>query len=407
MIETNEQTVAQSADAPAVLPEFRLLCRCAQSRMDDRAAEEIRHLVQDGIDWESLTEAAHWHNIAPLVGENLRKVCPEVVPAEILESLRGDYETNAQRTENLTAELTAIIAELRAAGLPAIPFKGPALALDAYDAVALRQFTNLDLLVRRRDAEQAGAALTTRGYRAVKWSAFMDEDAQLHLESKLGFQHPASGLGVELHCQIVPRRYCYRVNFEHLLARAQSVAINGHELPALCPEDTLVVLCLHAIKNGFWPSLKQVCDVAEMIKAHDQIHWRAVIDESARGQCARAVFLGLLLAHDLLGAPLPPGVHAEILRDPVVKPLADTVRTRLTQRQRGFVNLMDATRVHLSLRKGLLSKARYVFCIITTPSERDFQFLRWDVSLAQSYPIRLLKFAGKFVGQVRKAIFRR
>ena len=50
-------------------------------------------------------------------------------------------------------------------GITAIPYKGPALALQVYGDLKLRSFVDLDVLVRRSDAARAGTLLAARGYR--------------------------------------------------------------------------------------------------------------------------------------------------------------------------------------------------------------------------------------------------
>ena len=64
--------------------------------------------------------------------------------------MRRQDKANAHRALWLTLELLNIHRHLQARGLEVLPYKGPVLAEALYGNVALRQFSDLDLLVRSR-----------------------------------------------------------------------------------------------------------------------------------------------------------------------------------------------------------------------------------------------------------------
>jgi hypothetical protein len=76
------------------------------------------------------------------------------MPAEWLARLRMQYMMNAARNMKMTAELLRILDALKEAGIKAMPLKGPVLAQQLYGDVALRQFSDLDILVAREDANK-------------------------------------------------------------------------------------------------------------------------------------------------------------------------------------------------------------------------------------------------------------
>jgi hypothetical protein len=385
---------------------FRLMCLCARRSMDNATADELRSVAGEGGDWFSVLEAGYWHSLIPLLHRHLGAVLGDNLPSSIAEVLRKEHDENARRAERLADELSRVLRELRAAGIIVLPFKGPSLALSAYGDLGARSFINLDLLISREDMMKASERLSTLGYRQVPGSHLMPVDAYLHLESKLSFQNAESGIALELYHQITPRRYFSRVQTTRFFARSRTLPMGARSWPILSPEDCVVALCLHAIKGGFWPSLRHVCDVAEVIKSAKLMNWSIVMKEAAALHCERAVHLGVLLAHKLLGAELPAEVLEEIRRDAMVVSLVGKVQARLAAQQRGFPSLVEATRYHLALKKGVRRKALYLLCIFTTPSERDFQFHGLKVSLRQAYPIRIVKLAAKCVRQLANCVFK-
>ncbi len=64
----------------------------------------------------------------------------------------------------LTHELQKLLALFADNDVRAVPYKGPALALQLYGNVALRQFSDLDILVHPRDVLRARDLLLAEGY---------------------------------------------------------------------------------------------------------------------------------------------------------------------------------------------------------------------------------------------------
>ena len=62
-------------------------------------------------------------------------------------------------------QLSTLLRNFKAAGIPAIPYKGPALAATAYGNVGLRVFGDLDILIQKEDVPRAADMMTALGYR--------------------------------------------------------------------------------------------------------------------------------------------------------------------------------------------------------------------------------------------------
>jgi len=95
---------------------------------------------------------------------SLSRNAPELVSKANLERLRGDFRSNVQRNLLLTAELLRLLDLFAVHGIAAAPFKGPVLAASAYEDLSLRQFSDLDVLVNRRDILKAEGLLASQGY---------------------------------------------------------------------------------------------------------------------------------------------------------------------------------------------------------------------------------------------------
>jgi len=110
---------------------------------------------------------------APRIHGELLKLGIEVSQATVakymvrrqgLAKLRTQWQLIILYNRHLTAELVRLMGLLKAAGVPAVTFKGPVLAAMAYGSIELRQFSDLDILVRQTDLPRVAEILTAERY---------------------------------------------------------------------------------------------------------------------------------------------------------------------------------------------------------------------------------------------------
>lgn len=145
-------------------PEIELLLCCARTQMEAETATRMKALFQQTLDWEYLLRMAIRHGVMPLLFWQINANLPEIAPAEFMTRLREHFYLNAARNHFLTEELVRVLRLFEEQNIPAIPYKGPALALSIYGDTALRQFSDLDLLIQRKDVVRASDVLRTHGY---------------------------------------------------------------------------------------------------------------------------------------------------------------------------------------------------------------------------------------------------
>ena len=92
--------------------ESDLLFATARIRMTTEIADRIRAAVQQEVDWIYLIRLALQHETAPLLYWNLQRVCPQSIPAEILQALAARYKAQETETRTRTEELLLILSAL-------------------------------------------------------------------------------------------------------------------------------------------------------------------------------------------------------------------------------------------------------------------------------------------------------
>lgn len=374
-------------------PETALLLACARTRMDPEHAGQIRALLGQDINWAGLMQMAQRHKITPLLCRSLASTLPDAVPQAVMEELRKRSRANALRSLRLTRQLIRVLRGLESDGVLAVPYRGPMLAEAVYGDLGLRQFTDLDVLVRRRDVSKAREVLVSLGYRTTEPHKVLEA---VYIQS---MHHYALSGGprkalLELHWRITERYFGFRLD-PQLWERLESAHLAGSKVPSLSAEDSLLTSCVHSSKHG-WERLAWTCDVAEMIRARADMDWERAVWLARRQEAERMVLLGLFLARDLLGAELPPEVSQRVQADSVLRSLGLEVRERLFQEAQGRHDASGRLRLfgfHLRLRESLWGKVRHCLRIALIPSQEDWALLSLPASLSFLYyvihPFRL------------------
>jgi hypothetical protein len=139
----------------------------------------------------------------------------------------------------------------------------------------------------------------------------------------------------------------------------------------------LLILCVHASKDA-WERLRYVCDVAELVHTHRDMDWRRVVERAGRLGSQRMLFVGLLLARDLLEMPLPEEVSRKAHADPAVQALVRRIGERLFQRidhsPSRFAEVPFRP-IHMKMRERLRDKVRFLIRLATTHTVGDWMAL--------------------------------
>ncbi|HVF48441.1 MAG TPA: nucleotidyltransferase family protein [Pyrinomonadaceae bacterium] len=363
-------------------------------KMSPAQAARVRELLRGELDWDELLRVSVRHGVMPLVCKHLTGAFAALVPEKALRDFRHHFEMNAARNLYQTGELCRILRLFESQGIEAIPYKGPALAVCAYGNVALRQFVDLDILVRPRDVTRASALLAADGYEPHFKLSAAEEKAFMRLSYVQLFTRDAGQRAVELHWAIAPRFFSFPLQTERLWQRAETVKLAGKEVRAPAPDDLLLLLCVHGSKD-LWERLEWVCGIAELTRSGREIEWARLFEHAQELGSLRMILLGLSLAHTLLDAPLPPEVLRRIEDDKNIEPLNRLVRARLFAENHRAAGVKETAVFHLKTREHLRDRVRYCARLALTTTPVDWASVRLPRSLAFVYyvlrPFRLMK----------------
>jgi hypothetical protein len=353
--------------------------------------EVLRERMRASLDWRRVLAIANWHGVVPLVETAITDLGRCGVPDEEVSAIQSAFLRLAADSLVYARELARIMACLADWNVPAIAFKGPALAISFYGNIALRKCTDLDVLTALPDIANALEALRSLGYELHPRNGF-GSPAGLRTEKDYLLECAAS-FKVELHWAAAERSFCFRMPFHEIWRRREHVVLFDRRVPAPHPEDLLLLLSVHGTRHC-WRALKWICDLAFVIKQRPDIEWPRVCARAAEARCLRMLLIGLTLSRDLTRVPLPEVVDRHLEQDRAAAIISADLRERLLA-NRGIPFDLERTLYYVRSHERWVDRARMVGCYVadnSRPGARDREWIRLPGFLSFLYwPIRIAR----------------
>jgi hypothetical protein len=292
------------------------------------AADRIDWLVERVRDWDGLFRMAEEHRMLPMLASRLGEMGPAVPPV-IQERLRAAYDRNAFHSLANAAELISVLQAFDQAKIAAMPFKGVVLGASVYHDLTSRPAGDLDVLIRYTDLLPATTILLNRGYE-LKTPLRADGMPAVPYYYEYHFERQTDGMVMELRwrLELSPRHFKRDLGMDWVWPRRRTAILAGAEVPVMSPETTLLVLCMHGSKH-VWSRLIWICDVAQLLDSVPGLDWQEVLHEGDRLGLRRTLTLGVLLAHRVAGAAVPPAILQRYESDTTARNLAQCIEESL------------------------------------------------------------------------------
>ncbi|WP_329179992.1 nucleotidyltransferase domain-containing protein [Streptomyces sp. NBC_01477] len=306
--------------------ENELLLELARVSLDARRLHRVRTALAGyggEFDWGGFVDQAARHRVLPLVGRHITRhrlfhsdSGLPVIPYRWL--YESAYEGNLQRNLTLAEEFGTVIEALGQAGIPYAIRKGPVVVERLYGDPGLRRIGDLDVLVDRPHAPEAGEVLVKLGYRQGRLSADgaaieeFSRSTRLFWHMNVQNELPYMKIADRPHVDVFDVDICLNifqtlaesnVSVSALIARRESAVLCGRSGYSLAPADQFIDLCahlhkeavtLHYIEQGTDLQLQKFLDIglscAELTERGGWPQVRAQAQEYAAG---RSVYFAL------------------------------------------------------------------------------------------------------------------
>lgn len=392
------ETNSQPSDAPLDLRptddrELELLLHCARAVVEPQRAERIRELATDGLNWTRLWQLAQRNGLAPLLYFHLNQTGAAQIPNEQLEFLRDYFQKNSAFSLMLTGELRRLLKSFNENGLEAVPYKGPAIAQKLYGNLALRQFCDLDILVRESDVWKASELIAAQGFVPHFQIPETKRAAFVRLSYVQLFRRDEGRTLVELHWGIAPRFFGVRFAAGSFWQGLETMSLQGTTILTPGAEDLLLMLCVHGAKDC-WEKLEWVGSIAELLRREPEFDWVRLFAKARQMRCQRMLSFGLLLAHGLFTVPLPAQAAAQSRE---LRKLAQQVTQNFSSPEPPSQAFTSRLRFHLRLKDNFAEQVRHCLRLALTTTPVDWSTMSLPEPLSFAYPLlRAVRLTRKY-----------
>ena len=270
--------------------EFKALMQLVGAAAQGKALQKL----PDDLDWARIERLANEQAVQTLLGYALRLSPALDCPAELRESLVSQMRQEAFSNYAWKHSTLQLLAEMNAAGIPALLIKGYAVA-DCYAAPDCRMSGDTDLLIEPKNEKRACAFMKANGFAVEhRWTNGHHDVCR----------HPQLGcveLHVMLYDEIVEDVWFGRMDGREFVSEsAIEVATQDGSYRTLGYTDHMIFLMLHLIKHFILTgmSLRMMLDVALFFSHHaeriDSVRFWKMMESLKYGTIAQSILWAMV-----------------------------------------------------------------------------------------------------------------
>lgn len=281
--------------------ELHLLLLILGLEKEQRQFEQIKDVIQEGIDWSTFLELTLHHRVYPSIHYNLKQLSNEGIqfPSSVVNDLNLNYMKNTFTMMNISAEMDKLCKGLHEQQIRTLMLKGPVLAQAIYGDISLRTSKDLDMLVSVDDVEETEAFLLRSGYTLTEEKPRILKDWKIK-DHHLSYFNAKSNVQIEVHWRLNPEMG-REPSFDELWARRNASLITGTPIYYLGNEDLFLYLVSHGARHA-WFRLRWLLDIHQLVGMN--LVSSKLMQVLQKHECTQLAGQALLLASKLFGTRL-------------------------------------------------------------------------------------------------------
>jgi hypothetical protein len=143
-----------------------------------------------------------------------------------------------------------------------------------------------------------------------------------------------------------------------------------------------------------------ICDISELMRHDENIDWTLLVKRARQSNSERMLYLGLYLAHDLLGASLCESLAGNVINDREISSLAAGAYQLLFTKKGKRASFAKQNFFYLKTMSRARDRMRYCLDFINpTPLEWGIVSLPGRLFFLY-YLVRPVRLAGKYAGRL-------
>jgi len=288
-------------------PQDHIILLSAKIHPSMKELETLKAQLALVADWDEVVLNVIERGMGPLFYTKLSKLSNHTFIADVnKEQLKQIYYWTLSRGMLMYSVFTKAVKALNANGIKVIVLKGAYLSEKLYGDIALRQFSDIDLLVNEEFGVKCIKILEQIGFKPFGNSVYD------MIREHTGIVHylpmVLNGVSIEIHIRLHLKSNNYNIKVNEFIASAIPVNISDVNVYALNTYDLLIHLCVHLdthfAKGGIqFNGFSDIVNVVDIYGA--DIDWCDFIESCRNHECEKVVFKYLYIAFKYFNVTIP------------------------------------------------------------------------------------------------------
>ncbi len=288
----------------------KILIYSSKINLSTNELELINESLEKVADWEQMAQLLVKRGIAPMLyaKRELLAVWAET-PETFRYAIESAYSSTLMRSMVLYNAFTELLTAAKALPQPPviIPLKGVYLSEWLYTDIALRQFSDIDILVKPEDAEVILELLHKLGYNeaaSAGVSEFTDKQEEIvHYRPML-----RGAVSVEVHVKLHRSSKHYAINTEAVIDSSYKSTLCGMSVHAMELHDLIIHTCVHIDKHfrGGDMGFRSFTDLVNLLEVQSNtLNWEYLHQRCDMHSCTNTVMGFIVMVSEFYNIALP------------------------------------------------------------------------------------------------------
>jgi hypothetical protein len=259
------------------------------------------------LNWNKMMAIGRHQNLLPLFYRALsHQVALGHLPVQVRKELEEAFLDHTALTLLYDHTLRVILDSFRQKGISCILLKGVSIALEFYHPRESRPYTDLDLLVKKSDFDEAKKILIELGFRISNPEG--EEIRRRYFNSVSFSKTEAHQIDLDVHWEAFIISWNERpfLSSHQVWENIRWIEFPGLRLPVLQPHMLILYLAFHFTLHHHFGKLLSLCDLDKVIeKWGEEIDWDELIRQAVAMKIKKPTYYSLRLAQSLFKTKVP------------------------------------------------------------------------------------------------------
>ena len=298
------------------------------------------------------------------------------------------YMQHIMSAMRMSSEMFKIIELFERDGISSIPFKGAVLSVLCYGDISKRQYSDIDILICRKDRDRAIDILKSVGYTESLDIPPSQREYWYSQSKDISLRNKKLGVTIELHWRLFDRDFPISLSTDMIKRERVSIEISGRDVETFSPKLYFIYLSIHGAKH-FWNRLGWIKDIDTLIRRYN-IDIKSLIDSCKDIDIQNMLLFSLYLTNKIYSTPIPIEIVSKFEYKRFQR-FEEFIYINWDKEQSGLKKTLSMT---LFLKR-YTAKYRYIKYTVFNPSLNEYRLIELPALLSWLYPvirpIRLLK----------------